>query len=489
MFANENRTLYIDNSIIIENSQTYNTISYESANEQFKINLTYDYNNYGLSGNIIYNNVSYTGLISGSNENKIITSNLTIPNINGSIPFYWNITLTNLSGYNFYYSSNNYTQTVNKIYFEICNYTSPINVTILNFTTIDESNSNLVNSWFKGTFYYANKNYSYQDLTQTSNNYSFCSNLNVNLSVSADIQYGASGFLDRTYYLYNENLNNLTTLINLPLLNSSLGTPFYFNVRQGTNIVSEALVYIEKYYTGLGNYTTISIRKTDSDGKFQEYLELNQKYRFTIKKDGITLGTIEKQSICSASPCTIDLNVEENILNPFDPFYNYFAQNIVYTLDYDLNQSKIYLNFTDNTGTAQYWRLYVYQGNSSSDNLITICDLKYYSATGSLTCDFTGYYGDIGAKVYISRSPEKLVDFLNFVNSNASTILGESGILASIIILLVIIFTGTRNPAIAIMMIPFGFLILKFIGFLPLGWTWIVAIFIFCLWISAKLKT
>jgi hypothetical protein len=228
---------------------------------------------------------------------------------------------------------------------------------------------------------------------------------------------------------------------------------------------------------------------TDDKGSFSANLDLDQSYNSTIVKDGVDYGSQIKQGSCSASPCLIDLNIEESILEAFAELYAYFAQNVDYTLTYNDTSKVVTLDFIDNLGTAQYWRLWVYKNNYGNDSKTTICNNVSYSASGSLYCDYSAYGGDIIAKVYISRSPEKLVDFISFLNTNAPAILGLSGILASIILIIVIVFTGTRNPVVALTLIPFVLVILKFIGFLPLGWGWIGAFLVFDLWLINRLNS
>jgi hypothetical protein len=181
--------------------------------------------------------------------------------------------------------------------------------------------------------------------------------------------------------------------------------------------------------------------------------------------------------------------LEEAILNPLDPYYNYFAQNVDYNITNNETTQVLTLTFLDKTSTAQYWRLLVTKGFYENDTILTICDEKVYAPAGILTCNYTGYQGNLMAKVYISRSPEKLVKIFNWLNSLDYRTFGESAILVSIIIILMLFFVGVRNPVNAFIMIPFALVILKLLQFLPLNWSWIAGLTVLDFWLISKVST
>jgi hypothetical protein len=106
-----------------------------------------------------------------------------------------------------------------------------------------------------------------------------------------------------------------------------------------------------------------------------------------------------------------------------------------------------------------------------------------------MTCNYTGYEGNLNAKVYISRSPEKLVGFWQWLNNLDYKTFGNSAILASIIIILIVFFAGVRNPVNSLVLIPFVLVVLKLIQFLPFSWGWILGLTILDIWLISKLKT
>lgn len=474
------------------NAEIYNTETYETANEDFYLNLTYNSSASAISIKLNYNNTNYSTTSLGSGDNGYFKASLPIPLINTEInqTFFWYITTTSTT------ATDGTNQTIKPITLTACNTTYPTNA--LNFTLYDETTRAVINATsnttsFEGTFYYwygdgsLKKMYAYQNLSSNSNNFNFCIYPNITLKTDFIITYTATDYVDRTYNTINLSINNVSQPISLYLLLEDLGTKFYHSVREGVDVVPNVLVKIEKFIVGEGLFKEVGIRKTDIDGKFVEWLEQDKEYNYTILSGSNAGVSIEKNALCSVAPCEITLQIDGTSSNVFEEIEAYLASYVNYSLTFNKTSKVVTLNFEDLLGTAQYWRLYVYKPYFNNDTLDTICDVYSYSVSGSLTCNTTGYLGDLEARVYISRSPEKLVDFLKFLNEDVTDTLGITGMFASIIILLVLIFTGTRSPTNAMIMLPFGLTILKFLGFLPLSWGTIMVIVVIDLIILSKM--
>lgn len=495
--GNINSSFFTWNYLTFENNRTFDATAYETDSHTFILNLSYNASLFSPRVTLEYAGTNYSTTNVGSGNEGLFMTTLSTPIISTSSnkTFYWNIgTIYSNS------TTPSSNQSLDFIKFQLCNNT--YNVSALNFTFRDEQTGALINAttnatnmlvsfryWLgDGTSY---RNYSYQTLSNTtSNTYSFCLYpLDKTLKIDMDMEYSATDYAERIYAFRNYSVNNQTQNISLYVLLSSEATKFTIILKKGTDYFSEALVDVYKYFVGEGIYKKVMSGVTNDAGSFIGYLGLDQTYKFIPTKEGVIYSESIKQASCSASPCEIEIQVEEVILDPYSDFYEYFAQNIEYDLDYNLTSKLVTLTFLDTLGTAQYWRLWVYQSNYANDTLITICDEKSYSVSGTLNCNFTGYRGDIITKVYISRSPEKLVEIITFLNQTASDILGLTGILASIILIVVITLTGTRNPIVALLLLPFSLIALKFIGLLPLDWLWIGGISVFILWIISKINT
>jgi hypothetical protein len=498
MYANDtagnlNTTSFSWDYTVFETAQTYSTTAYETSIETFYLNLTYNSSATSIVAKLNYDGTNYSSINIGSGDNGSFKAVITIPLLNATAnkTFFWYINNV---------AQDRYNQTVTPITLVFCNATYTTKA--INFTYYDEDTllpitASTNNTKIKTYFNYwvgdgsIKKSYNFQNLSSTSNTFSFCMapaflpNINYDLI----LEYGANGYLDNEYNILAGNLSNSTANISLYLLPTSLGTKFVHTVREGIDSVPNVLVRVSKFFVGLGVYKEIGIRLTDSTGRFTQYLELDKRYKYTIIEDGNSTTDIEINAICAVAPCEITLQIEGATSQILDEIEAYIAQNVNYTLWVNKTTKMVYLDFEDLLGTAQYWRLYVYKPYFGNETHDVICNLTSYSTSGSLSCNYTGYSGDIFARVYISRSPEKLVDFINFLNDDVAPTLGESGLLASIILLLLIIFAGARNPSNALIMIPFGMIILKFIGFMPLPWEAIVGISIVCGIIAFKMKT
>ena len=483
-------------------SSIFNNNTYETSSEIFEIVVELVEGSQLSLARLIYNGTNYTiSNISSSNNTYTLTRIIDIPLINStyqSNSFYWSFIYN--GGETQTLGSNS--QNVSSIFLSQCNAT--YTTQSLSFTYFDELNQTLLNATTYPTSLLLNfkywlgggdikKTYTFQELSSSLNSFQFCISENETFYTDMDLQYyTATDYSERSYYFRNYTLNNVSNDITLYTLLKTEATKFSINIKQGVNVFPDTVVAVWKYFVGLGNYRVVMIGLTDDKGKFSANLDLDQSYNFTINKNNYDYGGFLKQATCLESPCEIDINIEELALSGFADLLEYFAQNIEITdesLWNNRTSKMVSVDFMDKLGTASYWRLWVYMNNYNNDSVITICDEKEYASTGTLSCNYSAYSGDIVAKLYISRSPEKLVEFINFVNTNAPEIFGASAILASIIILCVILFSGTVNPVIALVEIPFALVILKFIGFIPFDWSWIAGLTIFILWIAHKVNT
>lgn len=481
---------------LLQNSVTYNSTTYESDTENFILNLTYDSSLYSIGAYFFYNNLSYISNVIGTDNNIILSNSLTVPHAPTGV-FYWNISLTNSSGYKRYYNSTVNTQTINSLYLSLCN--STLNITILNFTILDENNATLINSSFKATLNYGitskSINYSYQNMNYNKSNFQFCSSINKTILLSADIEYDAPGYVDRTYHIRNARINS-TQNINLRLLLEAIATKFYFNIKQGVNFLSGAIININKKFIGTGNYDSIGVRKSDSAGNFIEYLEIDKDYRYLVSdSDGNYLGMIDRNANCQAAPCTINLNLESSASDVFAGYNDYFAGDILSNLTYNPSTKIVTYTFYDITGLANYFRLTVVKTNLN-ETVKTICDETSYSSAGTLNCNVTGNEGDFFAKTYISRSPEKVDKYISFI---ITALIGGNRqvtyaiILLNFSIILTLLIASASmsrgNPAVILFVFGISILLLKMATLFPYSWTVVTLLCILLFYTAWRTKT
>lgn len=496
--------------------EVWNNYTFETASEDFQLNLTLFSGSSLISANLTYNGTHYpVSDITIENAHYVLKKTIDIPLTPNYFEdvlyeFNWSFIYVNAFDVQTHQTTTTRNQNVTYLVINICNATySSDNSSALNFTIYNEITGNQINATTNNTdlevtFEYwvgsgsVVKNYSYQNLTNNkTSNYEFCIfPLNETLQVNMDMQYGAADYSPRTYYLRNASLDNETNDIRLELLEDSEAVKFFVEVRQGVAEFPGATVTISKYFTGEGGYRAISIRETDVDGKFIEYLELDQTYQFSIVKNGISYGTLTKQSFCTVAPCEITLQIEEAETDMWQGYYAEFATNVAYTLDYNDTTKIVTYTFNDLTGLAQSFALDVIDTKYNESSAIvfepdgTYCNKTLAAVAGTLSCNMTNYTkGDFKAIGYISRSPAKIVDTINFVISSIKDVLGQLGIFASFLIIVVIGLVGVWNPAVGVILTAFAVLMMKLLGFVAFSYTTVILIIIMAIILAFKMKS
>ena len=505
--ATNNATFSIGASL---NYSSYNTNVFETSHQIFSAKFDVIEDAEISLVQLIYNGTAY----SISNISQVGTR-LTISK-SIDIPLNFNSTgnQTNDFFYRFTYAgitvqdSGTYYQNSSKINLVLCNvgYTTKT----LNFTLRDENTLININSTsnpvtWESTFLYwlgngnVKKNYSYQLLNSTNqNNFTFCLDPylpnNYTFKTDADVEFMATDYSENEYHLRNATLTNTTSDFELLLflIDSDLSTKFYITVNQGIGVVRGALVNVAKYFTGEGVYKTVSIRITDGDGEFPLYADLDNKYLFSVTKDGVVLGIVEKTLSCAVAPCEEVIVLTDIFENPFGGFEDTYGLNIYSNLSFDPATKIVTYSFFDITGLANYFRLVVSKMSYNNTAGATLCDVYSYSSAGTLTCNLTGYSGDFIAKTYISRSPELLDKILTPFISEAYEELGLLGIFLNIAIIITVVLSTAAvsrgSPAAIVFMLGITILLLKIGGLFPFSWLVVTPIELILVWLLMKSK-
>ena len=502
-FADANYTLTVGINI---GSESYNLKSYETENETFRVNITLFGTSTFHSSNLIYNGTEYavSDIQSLGSGKYSLTKNIDLP-VNPSMfentsnDFYWNFVFVDPDENQFEQNSSLRQQNVTFINLQLCNDTYPD--TTLNFTYFDELNGEQINAttnatsirttfnyWLgSGTTY---KNYSYLNLTnEASNQYEFCIfPANKTFNADMDMEYEAADYSPRKYFLNSAVLTNQTNEISLILLPIDYSVKFFVTVKQGLEGFSNAYITISKYFVGEGIYKTIGIRKTDDTGLFIEYFDIDKDYKFKIIRDGIDYGTLDQYITCEEAPCELTLQLEEAEVDLWSGYYDVFAPSVSYSLTYNDTLKMVTYDFTDLTGLAQYFRLLVTKTKYNQTSEI-ICDDKLYTTSGTLYCNMTGYSGDFSAAGYIHRSPERFVDYISFFIGTIKDVLGETGLLISLFLIVTIALVGCWNPAVGVVLVAFAVFGMKILGFAAFSYTTVILVVLIAIILAVKMKT
>ena len=457
-------------------SETHLDSSVETNRETFKINIT-STSGYTIgNARLVYNGTNYENAdkVQIDSDSYALTRTIYIPpaNLNANfnttkVTFYWNISVINeLTGATAYSTTSDYNQTVHELKFQKCS--TNVNITLVNFTLYDEATLSRINASANTTSFQASfnfgaysenkaKNYSYGNLSSDNSSFTFCTK-NSSRTIYVDMVsiISATGYAERNYYLSNSTLTNATSEIQIYLIPEDDALEFFISVTQGLKAVTGASVQVAKFFVGEGIYKTIEIDETDSNGEFNIYLDLDRDYQATIIKDGAVLGVKTFKSSCSSAPCEITIEIEGEIIDLFDNINSLYAENVRYNLSYDSATEIVTFQFVDITGLANYFRMAVYNSNSSEDATL-ISNQTLYTSSGSMSFDISGYDGQFIAEVFVSRSPELLIDFLRFMLSSFYDEMGDYAgvaLLLGFLLILTFIFGLAFKPAILMLAIP-----------------------------------
>lgn len=459
----------------LENSQTYNASTLETATEKFTINLTYDSLYYSaITANLIYNGSTKVGTKVGSGDNVLFNAVNSIPIItteNVNMSFYWSIGLVNLSGTSYLNSSFN-NQTVNKIHLELCNDT--YTVVVLNFTSYNEQNLTRIRPFnFYGTF---NIGSIETKTTSVSLNRPFTNETllcllpaDKSFYLDGTIQYDYENenitYTSRNYYFANALISNATQHIPLYLLNAEDSTSFILKVQnQQLTPVSNALIYIQKYYPSDGTYKTVQIAKTDDNGESIGFYEVETvDYKHLIYKDGVLLLETSVQKVVGKEvPYTLTFTVGEPT-TPWTPLIP--NASIETSLEVNLTSKIVTFTYIDASGATNYGRLLVTKSSMNNATIATICDDSSTNPSAILNCNVTGYDGYMIAKGYID-SDDNIVEIINFVISTAKEIFDQVGLIIGFFIILTAGMAFIWNPIAGILAINASMWFVSMIGFI-----------------------
>ncbi len=289
------------------NTQTYNASTYETATESFAINLTYDSSYWNSIGAILnYAGVNYTGSQTGSGNNIIFNrSSVNIPTV--SVPtnnnFYWTFSFSN-SSTTVYSNSSITAQTVNPIFFTLCNASN--NVTYTNFTFKNETaGQESITASITSSFFYwlgsgtVNKTYTLIN-SSVNTNYAFCFMPSTyTLNLQPNIQYTNPASIGRVYNPSPSLYTNSVTSTVLYLLPTSLGIYSRY-VTQSTagGIISGVAVLVTR--TLGGSTINVGSGSTDDSGLFAIFLDPTAQYDYVFSKSGYNTNSF------SLTPNSVD---------------------------------------------------------------------------------------------------------------------------------------------------------------------------------------
>ena len=328
-----------------------------------------------------------------------------------------NITITNLQN-----QTQNISLNIGNFGFDNCDaFSSPV----LNITAYDESStSSVLNTTLEGYLVYTLSGVNYNDTFNFAYNASHIICMSNNLgTVIADgvFLYDHTGGFTERWYLTNATLINSTKQV-LPIYNfaSTTGVSELDGVVRDTSFDynPNIIVKLMRFYPGEYSYRTVQMDKSDNFGQVVFHvIESSQDYILVFESGGVEIKrTNPSKFVCTAGVCSLTYIVDAETTET--------KANLLTTSGYN-NVTQIYqLNWTDTTGLTSNVRLLIQ--SSTGTNMRTICNTNTSSSSGSMSCNTTGYSGNLVVKVFKSQSPEVafLTEFIHKVQQALSNLAG-----------------------------------------------------------------
>lgn len=454
---------------------------YETSQQSFRLNVSYDTDYYGLSYATFYLNVTptktlnlYNAITTYHKNGAVydITFDMPVTNLTIDLPYFWEINLVRgTTAYTLYHGINStggVTLNVSEFVYNLYDCTYGGRTPRMNFTVYDEKTiGRIYNYSFDGTFDFwlgsgaVKKSISIS--RPKTNDTWVCSNDPLqDVQVDAKIQYSdmnSTLYTPRNYYLEGHNVTTPNSIwilgiaeqFEMYLLNKTYATSFIMNVLDKNNLpVSNALINTLRFYPGEGISRVVQISKTDSSGNTLGLFETETPdYSFIITRNtSVVLTTVKQKIFPTATPYTLFFNLANNLEYPWAPFQN--KSNIQYAgPTFDNDTKMITFSYIDTSGLTNYVRLLVKQQNAIKDKVI--CDVESTQSAAILTCNVTGYNGQIQADAFISRSPESPIITVVFAVTTAlRDAMGTMGYYMGWLIIIVMFMVGIYNFTVGI---------------------------------------
>jgi len=392
---NSSQSVHFTISHYIENSQTYTASTWETAKENFTINITYDTNYTGATAILNYNNTNYTGVGLGTNP-LVFYKTIDLPILYSissqlygslSVPLKWFVTLTNTTG-SYMYTSTSKSQTVNSIVLGWCN--SSLNITYMNVSFKDELNGSQVNEKIaSSTWYYwlgSGSSYKTNSISNSTEGtyHTYCVPLSsggLTYLANATISYSNTVYPQRTLN-WNGTLTNSSTNLILYSVSNALGVSVLF---QTIEIMGQSIAGVNiKIYKDIGGTTTLILEGiTDSSGNLAFWLDPDNSITIVASK---LLYTTNTQTI---TPSTSPYNI---IMTPTGSTANYtdYSKGISWSIlptDLNLNNGTWYT--FQYTLVSSYYTLGGYGFNLKDNNSNILATNTSTNNGGTLTINLS----------------------------------------------------------------------------------------------------
>jgi hypothetical protein len=421
-----------------------NTIYFNVTNSTFltidtlqSANATLYYNNHIYNMTQLFQNSSSAGFY----------YNVNAPSVNHITDIGFNITYF-VNG-NIYNTGNN-SQTINIMYINVT--TLKCNPIIFNFTLYDEENFTGLNGTWNYNFKYglSNNTLFTTNGSLIANNFSVCfdnsSSHNINIGYG-EIDYSVSGWVSRRYYIFNNYSANDTTTTVIPIydLNTNSATAFSLQVQgAGGEFYKNKYIALIRYYNNLNSYKIVDMGLTDDTGSSVIYVKTQDvDYRIAVYELNGSLIYMANpiRMICLTTPCSYTLRVI-----PGGVDYTSLLK-IQYTFTFNETTGIWSLIYSDPSLFSTGMNLSIFQQTNYGDTLI--CNSITYGSVGAVSCNTSGYVGNMIGKVTRLPGNYNLAQLLSDITSTPFK--SEFGLWLTLIIAIPVILLFAMVSPIALL--------------------------------------
>ncbi len=349
--------------VVIQNTATFNVLSFETASETFTLNITTN-GTAPKNANLIYSGSSSTATITNTaGDNYDISKTIDIPLGEGNNTWFFNITIGDIP-----ISSTSNEQIVSGINLTFCQ-ASPQNIPYINFSFSNETTNqedltaSIASSewtYFLGTGS-VNRTLSYANTTEAFS-YAFCfTPPNRTISTTLDLAYTNPQSQQRIFNPTLLTLSNLTVQQTLFLLPTILGLFTQFSTQDTLGNTLTAVSAVITRTLG-GSTVTITSDETDGSGLVVFFLNPDVTYTATFSLTGFVdnvfsfVPVTDLRTVIMGSGVTVPVNGSTISLGTnfeIQPSNNSLSNNTIVTFSFNVTGTSeitlISMNITNST--------------------------------------------------------------------------------------------------------------------------------------------
>ncbi len=448
--------------------------THDTELQNFSLNLSISDITLSAFATLVYDGVNFIAEQTQIENNISFFKAIDIPAIliGENKSFFWNISVTEVSGNLVTILSDTFNQSVSPSNLSICG--GDVNTVTVNYTYFDEQNNNdfstvvdpgVIFEWWLGSGT-VKKNASVNP--SNANSHQYCINTNKSFTVDTTYSIASGGFDTRRFNFILEKLDNITKFKRIGLLTTGEGTLFTVKlVDEGALPLRSWLVQILRLELDNNEHVIVESRLTDGNGLFQILVEErvpSYQVRIFNPKGELKAEFNGQFFACLTTFCQIEFVVSD-LTDPFEVFDD--IPSYENSMTFNIITNTFIFSWSDGSGNSPTHRLFVENFNAN-DSLI-ICNVTSSDIVGTLSCGVGNNTNSFTAQAFRDiGSGERRVALLSVRIGDLSFVFGVEGLFWSFILLFTLVGIGSWNPPVGIVLYLAGFTLLGFFGLISM---------------------